>query len=114
MGDAGKEPSGASKTCKVGIASCVLGAVSGIGIFATFLITVVVGLTDSTPNMIVVGVSGMAWIVFAGFSLIGIIAGIYSCLEKGKPRVPAAVGIGVNALVLLFTIAIMMVGILNK
>ena len=114
MGDAGKEPSGAAKACKVGMASCVLGAVSGIGIFATFLITAVVGLTDSMPNMIVVGVSGMAWIVFAGFSLIGIIAGIYSCLEKGKSRVPATVGIGVNVLVLLFTIAIMMVGILNK
>ena len=104
----------ATKACKVGMASCVLGAVSGIGIFATFLITAVVGLTDSTPNMIVVGVSGMAWVVFAGFSLIGIIAGIYSCLEKGKSRVPAAVGIVVNALVLLFTIAIMMVGILSK
>ena len=64
--------------------------------------------------MTLVGVSGVAWIVFAGFSLIGIIVGIYSCLEKGKSRVPAAVGIGVNALVLLFTIAIMMVGILSK
>lgn len=64
--------------------------------------------------MTVVGVSGIAWIVFAGFSLIGIIAEIYSCLEKGKSRVPAAVGIGVNALVLVFTIAIMMVGFLNK
>ena len=114
MGDAGKEPSGASKVCKVGMVSCVLGAVSGIGIFVTFLITAVVGLADSTPNMIVVGMSGMAWIVFAGFSLIGIIAGIYSCLEKGESRVPAAVGIGVNARVLLFTIAIMMVGILSK
>jgi hypothetical protein len=110
MVDAGKEPSGASKTCKVGIASCVLGAVSGIGIFATFLITAAVGLIDRTPNMIVVGVTSMGWIVFSGFSLIGIIAGIYSCLEKGKSRVPAAVGIGINALVLLFTIAIMMVG----
>ena len=96
------------------MASCILGAVSGIGIFVTFLITAVVGLTDSTPNMIVVGVSGIVWVVFAGFSLVGIIAGIYSCLEKGKSRVPAVVGIGVNALVLLFTIVIMTVGILNK
>ena len=78
------------------------------------LITAAVGLVDRTPNMIVVGVSGMGWVVFTGFSLIGIIAGIYSCLEKGKSRIPAAVGIGVNALVLLFTIAIMMVGILSK
>ncbi|MDP6902858.1 MAG: hypothetical protein QF406_00265 [Verrucomicrobiota bacterium] len=114
MGDAGKEPSGASKVCKVGMASCVLGVVSGIGIFVNFLITAVVVLTDSTPNMIVVGASGIVWVVFAGFSLVGIIAGIYSCLEKGKSRVPAVVGIGVNALVLLFTIVIMTVGILNK
>ncbi len=86
----------ASKVCKVGLASCVLGAISGIGIFATFLITAVVGLTDSTPNMIVVGVSGMAWIVFAGFSLIGIIAGIYSCLEKGNQGFPRQLGLGLT------------------
>jgi len=111
MEDAGKAPSGASKVCKVGMASCVLGVVSGIGTFANFLITAVVGLTDSTPNIIFVGLTGIAWLVLAGFSLIGIIVGIYSCLEKSNSSIPAAIGIGVNTLVLLFVLVIFIMGI---
>ena len=113
MDDAGKEPLKASKVCKVGVASCVLGVVSGIGTFANFLIAAVVGLTDSTPNIIFFGLTGIAWLVFAGSSLIGIIVGIYSCLEKSNSRIPAAIGIGVNTLVLLFVLVIFIMGIQN-
>ena len=110
MDDAGKESLRASKVCKVGMASCVLGMVSGIGTCANFLIAAVVGLTDRTPNIIFVGLTGIAWLVFAGLSLIGIIVGIYSCLEKSNSRIPAAIGIGVNTLVLLFVLAIFILG----
>ena len=57
MDDAGKESLRASKVCKVGVASCILGVVSCIGTFANLLIAVVVGLTDSTPNIIFVGLT---------------------------------------------------------
>lgn len=110
MDDAGKESLRASKVCKVGMASCVLGMVSGIGTCANFLIAAVVGLTDRTPNIIFVGLTGIAWLVFAGLSLIGIIVGIYSCLEKSNSIIPAAIGIGVNTLVLLFVLAIFILG----
>jgi hypothetical protein len=105
MVDTGTEPSGASKVCKVGVASCVLGAISGLGAFATLLVSIVVGLTNNVGNIVVLGFAGMAWIVCVGFALIGVIAGIYSFLEKDKSHVPSAIGIGINTLVLLFIIA---------
>lgn len=106
-----EENSGNKPTCKIGISSCICGAISGLGLLALFIFSGIYGLLDNTPNLIIINLSGIFFVIFICFTLLGIIAAIYSIMDNGKPKAYPYVGIVLNGMVLLVCIVVLFFGL---
>ena len=105
------EKSGNKPTCKIGISSCICGGISGLGSLALFIFTGFYGLLDNTPNLIIINLSGIFFVTFICFTLLGIIAAIYSIIDNEKPKVYPYAGIVLNGAVLLVCIVVLFFGL---
>lgn len=95
----------------LGIASFVIALVSGLVILAAIVFSaLIVASGDAEQHMAVFGLVGIVVCAFLVLSLIGLILGFVALRRQDRRRTFGAIGLGLNALILVGTAGLMLVG----
>jgi hypothetical protein len=98
-----------------GIASTVLGVIMGVAVFGLLVIAGIMetntpgGIDEESPQAIVLGVLIIGSLVL---SLVGLVLGLVGVFQPQRNKIFPGIGIGVNALLVLGTLAIVCLGML--
>lgn len=117
VGDAGKSSGEALKHSGLGIASFVTSIVSGILMFALFVIAGVVqastpgGMDEQSPIAVVVGLGLFAFLFVA---LVALGLGIGGLLQKERRKLFAILGTVISAATVLGSVALLALGLAMK
>ncbi|MGE7136318.1 DUF6142 family protein [Luteibacter sp. NPDC031894] len=94
-----------------GIASFVIAMVSGLVILASITFSaLIVASGDAEQHLPVFGLIGIVMCVFLALSLAGLVLGFIALRRQDRRRTFGAVGLGLNALILVGTVGLVLVG----
>ncbi|HEY4294322.1 hypothetical protein [Luteibacter sp.] len=94
-----------------GVASFVIALVSGLVILAAITFSaLIVASGDSGQHMAVFGLIGIVMCAFLVLSLVGLVLGLIALRRQDRRRTFGAIGFGLNALILVGTAGLMLVG----
>jgi len=94
-----------------GIASFVIALVSGLVVLASVVFSaLIVASGDPEEHLAVFGLIGIVMCAFLALSLVGLVLGLISLRRQDRRRTFGAIGLGLNALILVGTAGLMLVG----
>ena len=94
-----------------GIASFVIALVSGLVVLASITFSaLIVASGDAEQHMAVFGLVGFVMCAFLVLSLAGLVLGFVSLRRQDRRRTFGAIGLGLNALILVGTAGLILVG----
>ena len=94
-----------------GIASFVIALVSGLVVLASITFSaLIVASGDPEQHMAVFGLIGIVMCAFLALSLVGLVLGFIALRRQDRRRTFGAIGLGLNALILVGTAGLVLVG----
>jgi hypothetical protein len=94
-----------------GIASFVIALVSGLVVLASITFSaLLVASGDAEQHMSVFGLIGIVMCAFLALSLVGLVLGFMALRRQDRRRTFGAIGLGLNALILVGTAGLVLVG----
>jgi len=94
-----------------GIASFVIGLVSGLVVLASITFSaLLVASGNAEQHMSVFGLIGIVMCAFLALSLVGLVLGFMALRRQDRRRTFGAIGLGLNALILVGTTGLVLVG----
>ncbi|NID15183.1 hypothetical protein [Luteibacter yeojuensis] len=94
-----------------GIASFVIALVSGLVVLASIVFSaLIVASGDPEAHVAVFGLVGLVMCAFLALSLVGLVLGLIALRRQDRRRTFGAIGFGLNALILVGTVGLVLVG----